>query len=860
MLQRAASNAYSWWWAGHIRTKQSKWLEQCLRDMEEKVHEMLTMIEQDGDSFAKRAEMYYKRRPELINSVEEAFKAFRSLADRYDMLSKDLQNANHTIATVFPDQVQFGFEDDDDFPMSKLPNPITHPVAPPDIPQVPNMPSKDFKRAMSAAAKQLQAKKSLRARSLVENEEKPGLTRDKALEEINKLQKEILSLQTVKEFVKCSYESGVAKYWDIENEITTMQKRVSRLQDEFDIGSIIDDNEARTLMAETALKSCQEMLVAVHEKQEKMSREAREEYERIEAAYQRLQSIRERYLQEKTVAENSKKDVREFESVVEKGQEDGSDPMFGPNMTVSEMAEKIDKLVSKVIGLEATVSSQTVLVDSLRSETDNLNTQIQTLEDEENRAKDTEELRERVRKVEEQLSRAQDLNENVQSQLAELLTNFNEAKTSLDYLSEKLSSVKPDEEVEHENDHDHDPSEDEPALSESDKDVENSPYDAQAPKAKKEIRKTVSRLLDRNPKDPKVRKDICEKDDDDNEVQESVEKLNWQEMLLNGTEDGEKILIKEYTTLLRNYKDLKKKLRETEIENDNQFDATLQLSEMKNIITEKDEENRYLREKLELLQGKVDEKEEDVRDKYRDEEIKSIYIEKLPSLSNVEEKIRSEIDGILDDNLEFWLSFSTSIREVQKFRTEVHDLLSEMSKLSDKIQQSGNVNSMKSEAKAMYKHLREIQRGLSLWSDQNASLKNELRNRFASLCSIQETIARTLKEEVEGDEIRFGSHQAAKFQGEIMNMKQENNKVRNELQAALDLVRILQIEVEKMLRQLNQELGIGSEDPENQKRPKVPLRAFLFGTKKKHKTSLFSCMHPNKRHTALKDSTRRTKH
>ncbi|MBA0866488.1 hypothetical protein Goshw_021516 [Gossypium schwendimanii] len=30
MLQKVASNAYSWWWASHIRTKQSKWLEQNL--------------------------------------------------------------------------------------------------------------------------------------------------------------------------------------------------------------------------------------------------------------------------------------------------------------------------------------------------------------------------------------------------------------------------------------------------------------------------------------------------------------------------------------------------------------------------------------------------------------------------------------------------------------------------------------------------------------------------------------------------------------------------------------------------------------------------------------------------------------
>jgi len=31
MLHRAATSAYSWWWASHIRTKQSKWLEQSLQ-------------------------------------------------------------------------------------------------------------------------------------------------------------------------------------------------------------------------------------------------------------------------------------------------------------------------------------------------------------------------------------------------------------------------------------------------------------------------------------------------------------------------------------------------------------------------------------------------------------------------------------------------------------------------------------------------------------------------------------------------------------------------------------------------------------------------------------------------------------
>ncbi|KAF5738035.1 putative Myosin-1 [Tripterygium wilfordii] len=114
MLQRAASNAYSWWWASHIRTKQSKWMEQNLQDMEEKVHNALKLIEEDGDSFARRAEMYYKKRPELIHFVEESYRAYRALAERYDHISTELQNANNTIASVFPEQVQFAMEEEDE--------------------------------------------------------------------------------------------------------------------------------------------------------------------------------------------------------------------------------------------------------------------------------------------------------------------------------------------------------------------------------------------------------------------------------------------------------------------------------------------------------------------------------------------------------------------------------------------------------------------------------------------------------------------------------------------------------------------------------------------------------------------------
>ena len=38
-------------------------------DMDAKVKSMIKLIEEDADSFAKRAEMYYKKRPELMKLV-----------------------------------------------------------------------------------------------------------------------------------------------------------------------------------------------------------------------------------------------------------------------------------------------------------------------------------------------------------------------------------------------------------------------------------------------------------------------------------------------------------------------------------------------------------------------------------------------------------------------------------------------------------------------------------------------------------------------------------------------------------------------------------------------------------------------
>lgn len=58
-------------------------------ELDEKAKAMLKLIEEDADSFAQRAEMYYKKRPELISMVEEFYRAHRSLAERYDLVKSD---------------------------------------------------------------------------------------------------------------------------------------------------------------------------------------------------------------------------------------------------------------------------------------------------------------------------------------------------------------------------------------------------------------------------------------------------------------------------------------------------------------------------------------------------------------------------------------------------------------------------------------------------------------------------------------------------------------------------------------------------------------------------------------------------
>ncbi|XP_074308530.1 protein NETWORKED 2D [Silene latifolia] len=1007
MLQRAASNAYSWWWASHVRTKQSKWLEQSLQDMGDKVETVLKLITQDGDSFAKRAEMYYKHRPELISFVEESFRAYQSLAERYDHISKELQNANSTLASAFPDQFQYQMDDDDDFDddgpprkpkkfqFEKPPNPNI-PKAPP------KFPTKNIKAIIalknSTKSPPTPAPKSTAHANKVP---KSGLSKSEALTEIDKLQKQILTFQTEKEFAKSSYESGYAKYWSIDGNITGMQEKISKLQDEFGISQAIDDDEARTLMAEAAIKSCQDTLAQLQEKQERGAIEANAERQRIKEARTKIRSLKGELAHENQMDASETGDSFKVD---ENGSSfDGQEEILGESkdlemirdkikehfdvgetksLTVTAMAEKIDELVNKVINLETAVSSQTALIHTLRSETDELQSHINKLEeDKANLIEGKNDLTDKMSEMEKKLKGLHELDRSFQQHDSSLKTHFSEARSNLDTISKKLHDVKPDEEFEKSSqslesekviqivdantklntsiftqnkDGEGTPqlepaieslipsktndsqTQTQPSLEESklvtleigqheeqsnskvEKKVNpqgthqqqlvnlptNEPVISQELQpevttkstAPEQVHNQGTQQQPATQQSQKIESESVTKDEpvslEDIFHSQSVSKPNdgfdsasvhregqtrkeedepdWQQLFTNGLEGKEKVLLAEYTTTLRNYKEAKKKLGE--IEKKSQSDIAgieAQLDEMKNYNAMKDAEIHTLRQRLNALQKKLEEYKNAKEDKdvgpVRNEEpspslededdIGFFAIEQ--EISPAEQKLRADIDEILEENLDFWMRFSGSFGQIQKFQNGVQDLFSELAKLEkDKEKKEGsshgNANaSLKSDIRPIYKHLREIETELTVWLEQSEKLKEELQRRFSQLCHIQGEIRHAVNAGAEDEDMKFTSYNAAKFQGEIANMQQENHKVADELQAGMDHITSLQVEVERTTTRLNEELGLSGIKSQNENdmgagnRSKVPLSSFIFGVKpQKKKQSIFSCMHP----------------
>ncbi|XP_076893949.1 protein NETWORKED 2A-like [Bidens hawaiensis] len=920
MLSRASRNAYSWWWASHIRTKQSKWLEQNIQDMEEKVEYILKIITEGGDSFRVRAEQYYQKRPELVNFVEDTFRGYRALAERYDHMSKDLQSANRTIAMIFPERVQMSIdeEENENFQSnfdeydnmvittnSHVPVPVPVPM-PPKQNHLPKMESvvQTMLNKKSKMPRKTMSKKGLvkigvddGASNVTKNS---GLSKDKAVDEIEKLQKDILGFQTEKEFVKSSYESALSKYWEIEHNINEMHTKISNLQHEFAVGEAMDDHDAQTLMSTSALNMCKGTLDKLKSKQKRFKTEAVVEHNRVDDIRKKFEALivqnnNDTDLEQTTELHvKDKKEEKELKSFEENGtlvqQEHAHNTKEADNIeevTVSEVAEKIEQLVDKVITLETDLSSQTALVMRLRFEIDELHEKVQSLEQENKNLVDESNSKNiKIKKLEEELERIQMLDKQINVQNEQLETSFDEASVSVDNLSNDILIAKPDENtpeidvmIEMEK------TQKVPRLEEKEKSDDLQGF----------VNKLNEKLDDGDEgehiafteSDHVKRKD---QDHVDCNGEEDEPKCNM--LLSHDMDDREKMLLEEYTSTLEKFKELKQRLKETEKQNRaRSFKSLVQIKILRKANDSKDAEIRSLCEKIKLLETNVGNHELDkttdielmkasnvideatqrieelvetdhfeVQNSKDDDETvdsddegtqisrelykttsfeqKKTRVDEDHEISEIEEEIRAEIEHFRKENLELWLRFSTSYHQINRFQDSFNDLVQEIKQVEEKKQDrgSGKLRYRHSQSaldiRSIYRHMRDMQTEVVLWLEKNELLEDDLQHRLTSLCDIENELSDLTN-------VQLDNYQAAKFQGEVLNMKQENVKVLNELREACERVQTLQFDIDKTLSMLDEEVGRIKKSGFSSK---VPFKSILFGSKlrKKHKHSMFT--------------------
>ncbi|KAJ1294445.1 hypothetical protein BS78_01G147100 [Paspalum vaginatum] len=230
---------YSWWWDSHICPKNSKWLQENLSDMDSKIKLMIKIIEEDAESFAKRAEMYYRRRPELMTLLEELYRAYRALAERYDHAAGDLRQAHRKIAEAFPDQVLMDLDDDLPADTASIETDMDNPDMAPYFLSFINASDlkrrgkddQDYERLHKELATLSQENQDLKDRisSMLEQ-------RNKAECEILRLKDALAEQESEKEAAVSLCQQSTARLQNLKSEIMHTQEKFNKLKEEMQTG------------------------------------------------------------------------------------------------------------------------------------------------------------------------------------------------------------------------------------------------------------------------------------------------------------------------------------------------------------------------------------------------------------------------------------------------------------------------------------------------------------------------------------------------------------------------------------------------------------------------------------------------
>lgn len=241
MMDSNVNHSHSWRWDGHVSPKHSRWLKDNLADMDLKVKDMMKLIEEDADSFAKRAEMYYKKRPDLISLVEEFYRGYRALAERYDRITGELHHVQCSMADAFPNQVHYAMDDVSPKALFIIKQGQGHLGKEPegfdtfltetgreflDSKQTVNSSASSEEMGMEISNPKMSPRFRMQKRTGTSSGQ------IEVQNEITKLQREIVSLQQEKEILKGDYERGSEQFRVVEEQLLKIQEELQHVQEE----------------------------------------------------------------------------------------------------------------------------------------------------------------------------------------------------------------------------------------------------------------------------------------------------------------------------------------------------------------------------------------------------------------------------------------------------------------------------------------------------------------------------------------------------------------------------------------------------------------------------------------------------
>ncbi|XP_071717797.1 protein NETWORKED 1D-like [Rutidosis leptorrhynchoides] len=357
---------YSWWWNSHISPKNSKWLQENLTDVDVKVKAMIKLIEEDGDSFARKAEMYYKKRPELMKLVEELYRAYRALAERYDHATGALRQAHKTMSEAFPNQVPAGCDD-------------ASPVSPYDAdPQTPDSKSfglDDIHKDGSMGT----ARKALNFSDSVDGNIK-NRSQDRNLLPFEN-DKEILQLKEALAKVEDEKEVGLKKYLESLERLAKLETEMSNSQE---FSKELADRASKAEAESKSLKDVIERLNAGKEESFELYQQAQEKIEKLYEKVSESENVNENLKQEITRLEKERdsaydqyKQSLNLQSDLEKKLTESEDEIENLKLTIIKLTDEKEAQTVLYQQCLETISSLEISLVRAKEEIERLKTEIE---------------------------------------------------------------------------------------------------------------------------------------------------------------------------------------------------------------------------------------------------------------------------------------------------------------------------------------------------------------------------------------------------------------------------------------------------------------------------------------------------